>query len=540
MDYYYKYLKYKEKYLKLKLSNQIQYNINQKGGKNTNLNINKYKNQIYNDLLTIFKTLKSNNKNKNLTRSIKQNKNLTRLIKQNKNISRPTLEKIDLNKIFTLTDIKYNFDKVDKLNEKYLNKYNDVLKNSILQKDLYDVGFYEYQFKIKQYLSECGLNRTTQLYGTCWFNVVINQALFGDKLRGRIIQLVLMYKNKVGDVNFLKSVKHMNSSKFNIKNIEKNHKNSNIDYDIFVHIVAIFYKIFCSEGLRNSDPSKYDNFNLTNLAMSIKMLATNKPVNYENINEMAYVAIYGLDILINIFNKFIDDDYHIIYDKHIENDYIYNNPNHINMLYVILSDDKKYETINFGFHFDLQIKNIKLEFTNNFIDKNLTFNKGINVQNLNNVDFLILDLENSSDTTITNEIKCICNGKSTLFKVESCSLRIYLTENNEEISHIITGLICNNNYYVYDSQTNLYFECDWRDITDKNTEKLLNYYNILSTGFIRSNIKIEGTSNNFEQLYDKKTIKKYKIKYHYIIYYNYNLDFTYDTEVCSRKRLKKY
>jgi hypothetical protein len=540
-NYYQKYLKYKQKYLNLKyLNNTNNINntnnlnkINQRGGNNFNKYKKQiYKNKIYNDLIIINKTFKNNISLKKLHN---KNNKLSRLTKNNKIISRPAPEKFDEKKIFTMTDIKYNFDKLDTLKDKYLIRYNNLIKNAILQKDLYDTGFYEYQFKLKQYLSECGLNRTTQLYGTCWFNVVINGALFSDNLRGRIIQLILMYKNKIGESSFLKSIKQINDNKFKIININKNKKN--IDYDVFMHVISLFYKILCNEGLRNTNPTKYDNFNLTNLAISIKMLGTNKPVNYKNLNEMAYVAIYGLDVLTYIFNKFIDDDHHIIYNRHTENDYVFNNPNHINMLYVIISNNEKYNMICFDTYFNLKIKNIKLEYTDNFIKKNISFNEGINIQNINNVDFLVADYEWLSESTIPDEIKCVCYDKSTLFKLESCTLRIYLTENNEEISHIITGLICNNEYYVYDSQTNLYFECDWRNLNKKNTDKLLNYYCIMSTGFIKRNIKIDETSNIFEQLYDNKTIKNYKIKYHYAIYYNSNLDFTYDINVCSRKRL---
>ena len=72
--------------------------------------------------------------------------------------------------------------------------------------------------------------------------------------------------------------------------------------------------------------------------------------------------------------------------------------------------------ICFDTYFNLKIKNIKLEYTDNFIKKKISFNEGINIQNINNVDFLVADYEWLSESTIPDEIKCVCYDKSTLFK----------------------------------------------------------------------------------------------------------------------------
>ena len=56
--------------------------------------------------------------------------------------------KIDKKKIFSLTDVKYDIPNIE-LTDKYLQKYNQSIKNMVLSYDLYQCGFYEYIFKLK-------------------------------------------------------------------------------------------------------------------------------------------------------------------------------------------------------------------------------------------------------------------------------------------------------------------------------------------------------------------------------------------------------
>jgi len=82
---------------------------------------------------------------------------------------------------------------------------------------------------------------------------------------------------------------------------------------LFKHIIAILYKILCQEGLRNKNKLGYDNFNLTNLAISLKYLYNDKltKINIINVEEIAY---QGLNIIGYMVNKYINKDSHIKYD----------------------------------------------------------------------------------------------------------------------------------------------------------------------------------------------------------------------------------
>jgi hypothetical protein len=362
-----------------------------------------------------------------------------------------------------MTDIKYKFDEI-KLNDKYQSKLNDVLKNSWLSKDLYDSGFYEYQYKLHQYLSECGLNRTTQLYGTCWFNVVLNSCIFGDNFRGRIIQLLDSYEKKFGKDKLLKIVDKINKTEIKLKTsaIQKQKLTAsidNIEYNIFEHIIAIFYKILCQDGLRNSNKNLYDNFNLTNLAISIKSVAIKKPIDPKKLDEIAYMSLEGIDIMTTILNKFLDSNYHLMYNKNNygEYEYILNNPVHINMITIMLNDDNKKSSSFFSFYYDLTIKNLALDINDNGIKDYIVFEKlknSVNLKTMSNVDFIILNYEYKNVDKIPKEFMCIVNGKKYLFKLDVAIIDVLME--GTEIGHVVTGMMCNNKYYVYDSGNNFY------------------------------------------------------------------------------------
>jgi len=546
MNYKLKYIKYKKKYIKLKNKNiQI-------GGEK---NINIYKKNILNDLFDIYKTFTVNTSQKKINKRLNKKSKISRKVSRIQNIKHPRIfsrikkiqsrpVEIDETKIFTMTDVKYNFDKNIELKDKYLKQYKYIIKNIYLYKDLYDSGFYEYQFKLKQYLSECGVNRTTQLYGTCWFNVIINAFVFGDHLRGRMIQLLLRYIKVYSKEKLDKLVERIDKSQRTLKTHENqsqsqqeklNNSQETLEYNIFEHIIAIFYKVLCQEGLRNTDPKLYDNFNLTNLAIAIKMLGTNEPVNAKKIEELAYIAIYGIDILIHTLNKFIDTDYHITYNKDNNNNYLLENSNHINSIFFILNNDLKKSEVIFSFYYDLKIKNIELDINDNGINQYIKFNNGIEMKNIKNVDFIFMDYEFYDVDRIPRELYCVINDKKYLFKLDVAILQMIYDDT--KIRHVLSGMICNNQYYIYDSQTNFYFDCDWTNIGDKkNIEKLSNFYEIYSTDYISKDIQIEGTSNRFLQLYDKKSIKKNHIKYNICVYYNTHLDFSYDPIECKRQR----
>lgn len=526
-NYYKKYIKYKNKYVQLKNTQLLT------GGKN---NIKNYENNVLLDLFKVYKSFTKRKKIKNIYGINKKRKLSRTKVNYNKE------------KVYTMTDIKYNFDKKYELKEKYLEQYNYYMKNFILSLDLYKSGFYEHQFKLKQYLSDCGINRTTQLYGTCWFNTIMNAFIFGDHLRGRMVQLLLYYKNINGANVLDKIMKNIDKSKNKLKlTIKSTISNSStvskslkdkIKFNIFEHILGIFYKVLCNEGLRNTERLIYDNFNLTNLALSIKILDVHKTINIKKMEDIAYVPIYGFDILINILNMFIDPKTHLTHQNY--KIYNFNNNNHINKLFCYLHNDQNKSFIQVSGYYDITIKNVSFEFNDNGIKDYITFNNdGVNnyvdIYSISNVDFIFLDIAFYDMDKIPREINCVHNDKKYLFKLDVAILT--LSQKNNAIAHAMTGIICDKKYYIYDSQNNFYFECDWTNLQNKkNKEQILNFFNIWYSKFINTKIEIEGTSNNFTQLYDRDKMNDFDIKCETIIYYNSNLDFSYDENECKRKR----
>ena len=93
----------------------------------------------------------------------------------------------------TLFNLKYELPEI-KLDGKYLTKYDNFMKKEKrLFKGFIKNNFYEYQFKLKQYLSVVGLNRTKQNIGTCWMNCFLNTIIFGKNFRGKMIQSLLKH-----------------------------------------------------------------------------------------------------------------------------------------------------------------------------------------------------------------------------------------------------------------------------------------------------------------------------------------------------------
>ena len=147
-----------------------------------------------------------------------------------------------------------------------------------------------------------------------------------------------------------------------------------------------------------------------------------------------------------------------------------------------------------------------------------------------------MSYENKNITKIPLEVNCIVNNKKTLFKLDYATIGITTQEN--EFGHVVTGLICNNNYYIYDSAEDLYFECNWTDLSNKNNiSKPLTYYQIMASDYIFYTQDIKNTSGKFFKLYNKSSLKQFHFDYRYVVYYNTYLDYSYDLIDCNPKRL---
>ncbi|AYV77603.1 MAG: hypothetical protein Dasosvirus11_4 [Dasosvirus sp.] len=389
-----------------------------------------------------------------------------------------------------------------KLSGKYLEWYN--LFVGQYYKPLFDAGYYDYKFKLKQHLNECGLNRTTQLYGTCWLNTIINGFVFGKNFGGRFLQLISKYKENNKD--FYNTMKKINKSTYRLtKKIEKD------EILIFQHLVSILYKILCEEGLRNKNPDKYENFTLTNLAINLRViegLREEDPIKILLHENIGYSSTFALYEIIEIFNRYIDPS---PFDLH--------QTNHINTLRLDIS--KKYlffsssllEKNRYYANIDVAMFQGNQEMSYNV--PNLQF--PVTIDNLDNIQFLIVNiLGGELPITLPETIECYVRGnrKKTTFRLEYTVIAMDWKTKTRGGGHVISGFICDKEYYVYDQQFDAYFKIDWTNIKKKTFDPYIQY-NILLSG--------EPTKySNFAFLP--------------AIYYNTDIDFSYDFKKCKPKR----
>ena len=433
-------------------------------------------------------------------------------------------------KIFKFDKIKYNLPNI-KLNGKYLKRYNDLISfnnYNLLYQDLIDSGYYIYDMKLKQHLSKCGLNRTKQLYGTCWLDSIISCFVFSPHIKNQFIKLIDYYMNKKKIHNIKLYINKINKKKFKLSShVEKNEKK------IFELLISILYTVFCDIGIRN-DYNSHNNYILTNFAIDIKNLNNKKDISIKTSlkdTNLSHNSYYAFQEIIFIFNKYINSEPHLLYYKDI-NALKYANKNHINNIYFNIEEHNTYITSgNYGYYY--LFKNITISMNSNNILKEFTFNEGYNLLNLDMVNFFILSCTTKDNLKkhIPIEIKCSANKIKTKFKLESAAITIKYNDEISTTGHAITGIICDGEYYVYDPHNN-YFKIDWTNMNESNTQQILNYYMITSTAShkeIVNNSIIYSTNVNYIK-------PKIDIFIEFAIYYNDNLKNTSTKFKCNPSR----
>lgn len=390
---------------------------------------------------------------------------------------------------------KYKFDKSVKLKGKYLERYNNFLSYKLFDEHLsklYESGFYEYQYKLKQYLSECGINRLVY-NATSNVHIILNNIVLSSKLRNRFIQLIINYGI---DNNFFKMIDTINSSSYDlIKTIDTNEKN------IFNHLITILYKVLCSSGIRNTQNMSVLNLSINMHKLKDTKIETNDP---KEIQKLLFANFsYIFDNLVIIFNKHIDKN------KHIEkkDKYCYMNDNNVNNFTLTFVDKKTY-SIQPNMYEKIDIVNINITMDDN---KYVSFTSAnpYNIDNLDNVHFLNVYFAYIYDTLL-DEIVCNINDKKTIFKLDTSILVIMYKRNNIKYNIYMNCFICNDKYFIHDMYLDLYFKIDWR------TRDIKNYYNIFTAIYLENVIAVYHTN---------------------ITYYNSHFDFTYDITKCQPKRI---
>jgi hypothetical protein len=249
-------------------------------------------------------------------------------------------------------------------------------------------------------------------------------------------------------------------------------------------------------------------------------------------NNIAYNSYYALEYILYIFNKYINNMPNLTYSRinnmdKLEKIYSLNNPFHINKLYFTINKMEQYITP--GAEYNVNIKNIKINTGN----RAFTFDKGEKISNMDNIDFLIFSCMDKKDPLykkIPKEIECSVNGKKYLFKLDYAGISIDIK--HESVGHAVTGIICNDSYYIYDPYNN-YFKVDWTDLSDENMKHVASYYKIIM-------------ADKFEKSYNKETNKtilyqtgkepKIDIYIEYAMYYNTMNSFSYKMKDCNPSR----
>uniref|UniRef100_A0A6C0DZ92 Uncharacterized protein n=1 Tax=viral metagenome TaxID=1070528 RepID=A0A6C0DZ92_9ZZZZ len=405
----------------------------------------------------------------------------------------------------------------------YLEKYNKYCTTRNCLQNLLDLGYYEYQYKLKQHLSSCGVNRTTQLYGTSWLNSVLNSIIFGEHMRGRFIQILT--KHITQNNKFTSIINKVHETNYTLtKKIEKD------EYKIFQQIISLLYKVLCGEGIRNKNLNRYENMVTANLALSfLKQPWTTEPIQEENPNTIitkhsGFYANAAISMIIDIMNGFSDgtdkqnhaDHFKFRTDIYGSETYYFGNDNHINHLNFDIYYNGTYSIYAGSYYDTFSFNNIAIKINyNNSVREFSTSSKLIldNIDNLHFIFFYYKDFKTPLKK-IDDYMSCIINNDKKRFRLDSAIITYKWIDGENTGRHSISGLICKNEYYIYDQESDVYFKIDWRNLDVKNFEP----YIIFAKTIGGDNLVI-----NDIMLYPA-------------IYYNEDIDYRYNIKECVPMR----
>jgi len=478
------------------------------GGKKKSKNIRKL---IHRDLKNMNRQLEKQNDPKYINKIKKKaKKQMRQLARDQKTIDTAIIPK--------------NIYKIDlELSGIYLEKYNKYCTTRNCLQILLDLGYYEYQYKLKQHLSSCGINRTTQLYGTPWLNSVLNSIIFGDHIRGKFIQMLI--KHSIQNEKFTSIINTVNETNYTLtKKIEKD------EYKIFQQIISLLYKVLCGEGIRNKNPNKYENMATANLALSFRKQPWNiEPIKEENPNiiitkHSGYVSSAAISMIIDIMNGFSNGtdkqnhDNHFMFrtDMYGSETYYFGNDDHINHLNFDIYYDGRYSIYAGAYYDTFSFDNIAIKINYNNSEREFSTSSKMILDNIDNLHFIFFYYGDSKTPLkkIDDSISCIINNDKKRFRLDSAIIYYKWTDGKTTGGHYISGLICKNEYYIYDQESDVYFKIDWRNLDAKNFEP----YIIFGKTIVGDNFVITDIS-----LYPA-------------IYYNEDIDFTYDIKKCVPMR----
>lgn len=319
-----------------------------------------------------------------------------------------------------------------------------VMKTTNISNRLKDQWWFSWYFSIPA----CANIRLLQSTGTCWLNSAINSLFLSEE----ILNLIKMrYKDKKEyKIKFKDFEKNKNTEilcNALVYNLVINKTKAKFDDGNFVAYLASLIKCEYMNEPKKCKNIKYGDGGYAHKAIEIILKNIVEKDDFTCINLSEVIGEY--DIYDEILKKYKEeyDEYQKIYgeyDKEVKNKYrdeykIKNLGKKINEYNIKLkkySDDLK-EIQKSWENIEEKIKDYEID--NNDIFEKYDANK-------------ILVFSGFFDKNIKQNI--IFNNK----KYKLCASVVQ--SEFEKTTHVISGIVCNGKYYIYDSN-NIFLQCDW-------------------------------------------------------------------------------
>jgi hypothetical protein len=328
-------------------------------------------------------------------------------------------------------------------------------------------------------IPSCANIRLLQATGTCWLNSAINSLFLIEdiaeimKKRFEENKNKEEYKIKFRDYEKIKNLKILcNSLVYNL--IIQKTKAKYDDGNFLAHLSTL---VKCEY---TNQPKKCKNKNFGNggdtfqaIKILFKYILQNNDYTHINI----YNIISGYDEYSELWHKYkkIYDEYtNLINEYNIEIKKQYYDEYKVKKLKSKIEDYN--EVLNL---YVKKLKNLEENTKNisirNYNIENIDLYKN---NNLNKILFLCGEFDNNIKTNI--------KIKENKYKLCSCIIQL----KSKKMTHVITGIVCKNIYYIYDSN-NLFFRCNW----NKGESEIKNIFEQAKFK------KIYGNTMSFDHIY---------------------------------------
>jgi hypothetical protein len=334
-----------------------------------------------------------------------------------------------------------------------------IMNTNNISDNLTDQWWFKWYFNIPP----CADIRLSQSTGTCWLNSAINSLFL-------IENIVNFIKNKYETL----SLEDKENYKIPLKNFSINDDTKKLVYSMIYHLVI---------NKTKAHP-KDKNF-ISYLATQIKCIYNNKKskkmcenINYGNGGDSYFAVKIIFSYILNKSDYFCIDISSLLYDEYNKLIKKYNKiSNKINKIYDEYNNKKKskdqniekinslYDEYNF-----LNKKSENLEKKINILDKSIE--KKIKNFKIEDVSYLKIKNEYIPNILVIRGNFISLNKEIVFQTVKYILASAVISLKIKNIEHAVSGIICNNKAYIYDSN-NILVKCDWY----KGEKELKIYFN---------------------------------------------------------------